>query len=39
MSLDVYLYLEGHTTKADTEPRIFIREDGQTKQISREEWR
>ena len=38
MSLDVHLYLEGHTTKADTEPRIFIRENGQTKQISREAW-
>lgn len=36
MSLDVYLDLKGHA--ATTERKIFIREDGQTKEISREEW-
>lgn len=36
MSLDVYLTMEG----IETEPRqaIFVREDGQTKEISREAW-
>lgn len=36
MSLDVYLDMKGHT--ATTERRIFIREDGQNKEISRKEW-
>ena len=39
MSLDVYLELRGHIQQVpDPEPRIFMREDGQTKQISRAEW-
>ena len=38
MSLDVYLSLEGATHHFDAVPQIFIRERGQTKQISREEW-
>lgn len=38
MSLDVYLFLEGATHHFDSAPQIFIREDGQTKRISREEW-
>jgi len=37
MSLDVYLTVED-THKLHTEPRIFVREDGQTKQITRAEW-
>lgn len=36
MSLDVYLLMPGEMRKH--EPRIFVREDGQTKAISREEW-
>ena len=38
MSLDVYLTLPGQSQDPDHEPRIFIREGGQTKQISRAEW-
>lgn len=38
MSLDVYLTLEGVLGVGESKPRIFIREDGQTKEISREEW-
>ena len=38
MSLDIYLELPGQPRDLDTEPRIFIREDGQTKQLSRAEW-
>ena len=39
MSLDVYLELPEPTHQVpDPEPRIFIREDGQTQQISRAEW-
>ena len=38
MSLDVYLELQGQPHVPDDEPHIFVREDGQTKQISREEW-
>ena len=38
MSLDVYLELPGQPRDSDTEPRIFIRKDGQTKQVSRAEW-
>jgi len=37
MSLDVYLELEGATV-LHTEPRIFVREDGSTKELTREEW-
>ena len=37
MSLDVYLMLED-TYVLHTEPRIFIRDGGQNKEISREEW-
>ena len=37
MSLDVYLKMED-TAILHTEPRIFIREDGSTKEITREEW-
>jgi len=37
MSLDVYLEMEGVTTLYP-EDRIFIREGGSTKEISREEW-
>lgn len=36
MSLDVYLRMPGTMRKSDA--RIFIREDGQTKEISRAEW-
>lgn len=36
MSLDVYLDIKDH--KPITEEKIFIRENGQTKEISREEW-
>ena len=36
MSLDVYLTLPG--VSVSVEARIFIREDGQTKEITREEW-
>ena len=36
MSLDVYL--EQENAEASQEPKIFIREDGQTREISREEW-
>jgi len=36
MSLDVYLTLEGYVPPQ--EPVICIREDGQNKQITREEW-
>ena len=36
MSLDVYLKLTG--VSVVIEPRIFIREDGQNKEISRSEW-
>ena len=38
MSLDLYLELPGQPQPPDPEPRIFIREDGQTKRISRAEW-
>jgi hypothetical protein len=41
MSLDVYLTLpdnEPSIIPVPTEPAIFVRVDGQTKQISREEW-
>jgi hypothetical protein len=37
MSLDVYLELEGHTVPK-TGSGIFIRENGSTREISREEW-
>lgn len=37
MSLDVYLEMPGHKAES-TAPKIFIREDGQTKEISRAEW-
>lgn len=37
MSLDVYLEVEGAEKSASVE-RIFIREDGQTKEISLAEW-
>ena len=37
MSLDVYLEMED-TAILHTEPRIFIREDGSPKEITREEW-
>ena len=37
MSLDVYLIMEGSTSPSQ-EDRIFIREDGQTIEISRVEW-
>ena len=37
MSLDVYLTVEG-VSVLHLEPRIFIREGGQNKEISREEW-
>lgn len=37
MSLDVYLTLEGQEVLTG-EPRIFIREDGQNKEITRAEW-
>lgn len=37
MSLDVYLEMES-VAVLHTEPQIFIREDGSTKQITREEW-
>lgn len=36
MSLDVYLTLKGNTTYFNS--AIYIREDGQTKEISRSEW-
>ena len=36
MSLDVYLKLPGVTVTI--EPRIFVREDGQNKEITRAEW-
>jgi hypothetical protein len=36
MSLDVYLTLPGVLVQAET--RIFIREDGQNKEITRAEW-
>ena len=35
MSLDVYLTIEGTVKKA---PRIYVREDGQNKELSIEEW-
>lgn len=39
MSLDVYLRMPGcEDNKQEAVPRIFIREDGQTKEISRQEW-
>jgi hypothetical protein len=38
MSLDVSLYLKGVQNLPANEPAIFIRENGQTKQISRAEW-
>jgi hypothetical protein len=39
MSLDVYLAIErADPTAAPSAPRIFIREAGSTKEISREEW-
>lgn len=37
MSLDVYLYLKG-SESIPTGEAIFIREDGRTNEISREEW-
>lgn len=37
MSLDVHLTLKG-VQNLPTGPKIFIREDGQTKEISRDEW-
>mgnify|MGYP001560075061 CR=1 FL=1 len=37
MSLDVYLTLPGVTVNV-TEARIFIREDGQNKELTRAEW-
>jgi len=37
MSLDVYLEMRGEK-KAVVGPQIFIREDGQTKEITRKEW-
>lgn len=37
MSLDVWLKLPGVHIEIE-QPRIFIREDGQNKEISREEW-
>ena len=37
MSLDIYLHADAPVPRSRA-PRIFIREDGQTKQISREEW-
>lgn len=36
MSLDVYLYLPGTTSPAGS--GIYVREDGQTKEITRAEW-
>ena len=39
MSLDVYLNIDEEVTLSDdTQERIFIREDGRTKEITREEW-
>lgn len=41
MSLDVYLTMPGGLPEADESagrPRIFVREDGQVKEVSREEW-
>jgi hypothetical protein len=37
VSLDVYLYMPP-TPGRETEPRIYVREGGQTKAISRTEW-
>ena len=37
MSLDVYLTLPGVQVQVES-PRIFVREDGQNKELSREEW-
>jgi len=37
MSLDVYLELEGATV-LHTEPRIFVRVNGSTREMTREEW-
>lgn len=39
MSLDVYLYTENGTPALESlQDRIFIREDGQTREITRAEW-
>jgi len=38
MSLDVYLTVSGYADNADIRPRIYIRENGETREISREEW-
>ena len=39
MSLDVYLNLPGRIGPAqEPRPRIFVREEGKTREISREEW-
>ena len=38
MSLDVSLFMPGMQHLRDSGPHIFVREDGQTKEISREEW-
>lgn len=38
MSLDVYLTMDVPAETPDIKDRIFIRADGQTKEISREEW-
>jgi len=36
MSLDVYLRIPGQTQRLES--RIFVRDDGQTKELSRKEW-
>jgi hypothetical protein len=38
MSLDVYLIRKGPQNLSEEREAIFIREDGQTKEVSREEW-
>jgi hypothetical protein len=38
MSLDVYLKIEGTEKTGEPRDAIFIRVDGQTKEITREEW-
>lgn len=38
MSLDVYLYVEGETLDCREHSGIFVRENGQTKEITRAEW-
>ena len=38
MSLDVYLTLPGEPAPSETTERIFVRQDGATVEVSREEW-